>query len=124
MSSPVPRLVALAALAGGVLASRGLPAPAAPAVPVEVSAVKFSNLRAPSGSPGNWYEADVALNVRPAHGAPAQMVSRVKIILLLAFDLPGTLGGNGGSSITGPRRNALLWSRGGRMSVSICRRRS
>ena len=93
MKSPLRRLVAPAALVFGVLASDGLTAPAVPAVPVEVSAVKFSNLRAPSGSPGNWYEAAVALNVRPAHGAPAQMVSRVKVILLLAFDLPGTLGG-------------------------------
>ncbi|MFM8337821.1 MAG: hypothetical protein ACKODK_19870 [Opitutaceae bacterium] len=93
MNSRLRRLVAPAALAFGVLASDGLTAPAAPGAPVEVSAVKFSNLRAPGGSPGNWYEAAVALNVRPAHGAPAQMVSRVKVILLLAFDLPGTLGG-------------------------------
>ena len=43
-------------------------------------------------SPGNWYEAAVALNVRPAHGAPAQMVSRVRVSLLLAFELAGAPG--------------------------------
>lgn len=65
----------------------------APAVvPVEVSAVKFSNVRAPGGAPGNWYEAAIALQVRPAHGAPAQMVSRIRVSLLLAFELPGVAG--------------------------------
>lgn len=82
-------LPALLVLLGQV---KAFPA-AAPAVPVEVAMVKFSNVRSPGGSPGNWYEADVALNVRPAHGAPAQMVSRVKVSLLLAFDLPGAPGG-------------------------------
>jgi len=93
MKTPFRTLSAGALLAALLLSSGVSAAPAAPGAPVEVSAVKFSNVRAPSGSPGNWYEAAVALNVRPAHGAPAQMVSRVKVTLILAFDLPGTLGG-------------------------------
>ena len=93
MNTPFHGFSAVATLVFQLLASTASAAPAAPGAPVEVSAVKFSNARAPGGSPGNWYEAAVALNVRPAHGAPAQMVSRVKVILLLAFDLPGTLGG-------------------------------
>ena len=93
MNTPILRFSAGVLLAFQLCNSTASAAPAAPGGPVEVSAVKFSNLRAPGGNPGNWYEAAVALNVRPAHGAPAQMVARVKVILFLAFDLPGTLGG-------------------------------
>lgn len=91
MSALLPlRLIAITGLLSFVSA---VPLRAAPiGVPVEVSAVKFSNVRTPGGAPGNWYEAAVALQVRPAHGAPAQMVSRVRVSLLLAFDLPGVAG--------------------------------
>lgn len=90
MNSPFRRLLfPLLCAFSGASETRSAPAPV---VPVEVAMVKFSNLRAPGGSPGNWYEADIALNVRPAHGAPAQMVSRVKVSLLLAFDLAGASG--------------------------------
>ena len=60
---------------------------------VEVAAVKFATLRPPNGAPGNWLEADVVLNVRPAAGAPGQMVSRVRVAVLIGFELPATKGG-------------------------------
>lgn len=82
----------LAALPPGPAAFAAPVAPGAPGAPVEVSQVKFANLRTPNGSPGNWYEAAIALNVRPAHGAAARMISRVKVVLMLAFELPGTSG--------------------------------
>ncbi len=63
------------------------------AEPVEVTTVRFSNVRAPNGSTGNWLEADVALNVRPAPGSVSQMVSRVRVALLLGFELPAPPGG-------------------------------
>ena len=88
----LPIVRSLALLAGVLTSPCVFAAPAGAGLPVEVSAVKFSNVRAPGGSPGNWYEADVALIVRPAHGAPAQMISRVKVSLLLTFDLPGLSG--------------------------------
>jgi hypothetical protein len=62
---------------------------------VEVTAVRFTNLRAPSvlgapaGPQGNWLEAAVALNVKPPPGSPGQMVSRVRVTLLVGFELPG-----------------------------------
>ena len=59
---------------------------------VEVTTVRFSNVRAPNGSPGNWYEASISLNAKPVPGTPAQMVSRVKVALLLGFELPATAG--------------------------------
>lgn len=61
---------------------------------VEVTAVKFNNLRAPNGSPGNWLEADVALQAKPASGSIGQMVSRVKVTLLVGFELPALAGGD------------------------------
>lgn len=61
---------------------------------VEVTSVKFTNLRAPTGSIGNWLEADIALNVRPPAGSPGQMVSRVRVALLIGFELPAPAGGD------------------------------
>jgi hypothetical protein len=58
-----------------------------------VTSVRFTNVRAPNNAPGNWLEADIALTVRPAPGSPGQMVSRVKVSLLCAFDMPGPAGG-------------------------------
>ncbi len=59
---------------------------------VEVSAVKFANVRAPNGVVGNWLEADIALIVHPAPGAAGAMVSRVRVGLLLGFELPALAG--------------------------------
>ena len=60
---------------------------------VEVMTVKFSNVRAPLGVPGTWVEADLTLNVRPAPGSPGQMVGRVKVALLVGFELLALAGG-------------------------------
>ncbi|MSU72859.1 MAG: hypothetical protein EXS43_11030 [Opitutus sp.] len=60
---------------------------------VEVTAVKFANLRSPPGANGNWLEADIALNVRPGPGAAGQMVSRVRVTVLLGFELAALAGG-------------------------------
>ena len=90
MNLPLRRLLSSALLALVWMAD--VRSASVPAVPVEVAMVKFSNLRAPNGSPGNWYEAAVVLNVRPAPGAPAQMVSRVKVGLLLGFEFAGSAG--------------------------------
>jgi hypothetical protein len=59
------------ALSLGILSAAALAADE-----VEVSTVKFTNLRAPNGTAGNWLEADIALNVHPAPGAVGAMVSR------------------------------------------------
>ncbi len=60
---------------------------------VEVAAVRFNSVHAPGNGAGNWLEADVALNVRPPAAAPGQMVSRVKVSLLVGFELPALAGG-------------------------------
>lgn len=60
---------------------------------VEVTTVKFTNVRAPTGSNGTWLESDITLLVKPAIGSPSQMVSRVRVSLLLGFELPGAAGG-------------------------------
>ncbi len=74
----------------GVLA---LGAAAAAAQEVEVTSVRFNNLRAPTGSNGTWMETDVVLIVRPAPGSAGQMVSRVRVAVLLGFELPALAGG-------------------------------
>ena len=86
LRSLLPRLLGCVALLAG--AGRW-----AAAQEVDVSAVKFTNLRAPDGSNGNWLEADIALNVRPAPGSPGLMVSRVRVSLLLGCELPAQAGG-------------------------------
>ncbi len=60
---------------------------------VEVTTVKFTNVRASNGVPGTWVEADITLNVRPAPGTPGLMVSRVRVALLTGFELPALAGG-------------------------------
>jgi hypothetical protein len=60
---------------------------------VEVMTVKFTNVRAPTGSNGTWLESDITLNAKPVVGNPSQMVSRVRVTLLVGFELPGTAGG-------------------------------
>ncbi len=72
---------------------------AATAQDVEVTGVKFANVRPPAnlssagGATGAWFEADVALVVKPPAGSPGQMVSRVRVSLLVGFELPGSAGG-------------------------------
>ncbi|MDO8545236.1 MAG: hypothetical protein Q7S40_32750 [Opitutaceae bacterium] len=56
---------------------------------VEVTTVRFSNLR---GGNGSWLEAAVALNVRPPANSPAQLVSRVRVTLVLALEVPASAG--------------------------------
>lgn len=60
---------------------------------VEVTTVRFANLRAPTGSNGTWMEADVQLNVRPGPTAPRDIVSRVRVSILIGFELPALAGG-------------------------------
>jgi hypothetical protein len=67
--------------------------PVALAQEVEVTSVKFANLRAPGGANGNWLEADIALNVHPTPGSPGPMVSRVRVALTVGFELPAPAGG-------------------------------
>ena len=67
--------------------------PAAASEEVEVTTVKFTNVRAPNGVPGTWVEADLTLNVHPAPGTPGLMVGRVKVALLVGFELPALAGG-------------------------------
>ncbi|MEO6244339.1 MAG: hypothetical protein ABIQ12_02800 [Opitutaceae bacterium] len=61
---------------------------------IEVTTVRFANIRASTGVPGTWVEADITLNVRPAPGTPGVMVSRVKVALLAGFELPALAGGD------------------------------
>jgi hypothetical protein len=66
---------------------------------VEVTSVKFANVRVPAnlsssgGGPGTWLEADIALSVKPPAGSPGQMVSRVRVTLIVGFELPALAGG-------------------------------
>lgn len=59
---------------------------------VDVALVRFTMLRAPLGSTGNWLEAEVQLNARPAPGSPGPMVSRVRVAVLLGYELPAAAG--------------------------------
>lgn len=59
---------------------------------MEVTTVRFTNVRAPTGSNGTWLEGTLGLTAKPGPGAPGQMVPRVKVSLLLAFELPATAG--------------------------------
>ena len=59
---------------------------------VEVTTVNFTNVRAPTGSNGTWVQTEITLNVKAVPGNPSQMVSRVRVSLLLGFELPATAG--------------------------------
>jgi hypothetical protein len=59
---------------------------------VEVTTVNFTNTRAPTVSNGTWLQAEITLNVKAVPGNPSQMVSRVRVGLLLGFELPATAG--------------------------------
>jgi hypothetical protein len=66
---------------------------------IEVTAVRFTNVRVPAnlssggGSPGAWLEADIALNAKPPPGSNGQMLSRVRVSLVVGFELPAAAGG-------------------------------
>lgn len=60
---------------------------------VEVQTVRFMNLRAPTGSNGTWMEADVQLTVRPPPSTPRDIISRVRVSILIGFELPASAGG-------------------------------
>lgn len=67
----------------------------APAGPeVEVGLVRFSGVRAPQGGVGLWHEIDINLVVKPAPVASGGMVSRVKVALLVSYELPALAGGS------------------------------
>ena len=59
---------------------------------VEVANVRFTTVRAPLGSVGNWLEMDVQVMARPLPDAPGPMVSRVRVNVLLGFELPAPAG--------------------------------
>jgi len=59
---------------------------------IDVTTVKFTNVRAPNGSAGNWLEADIALSIRPAPGSPGLMVARVRVALTLGCEYPAVAG--------------------------------
>lgn len=85
-------MFAPARLAACVLALLAEAARAAAASP----AVEVASLRCNAARPANggapWLEVNVLLNVRPSPGSPAQMVSRVRVGVLLAFELPAPAG--------------------------------
>jgi hypothetical protein len=60
---------------------------------VEVTTVRFNRLRPSTGANANWLEAAVALQVRPAPGSPRHMVSRVRVSLLLGYEVLASAGG-------------------------------
>jgi len=64
-----------------------------PAQEVEVASVRFTTVRAPLGSVGNWLEADVQVLARPLPDAPGAMVPRVRVSVLVGFELPAAPGG-------------------------------
>ena len=59
---------------------------------VEVTAVRFGSVR-PAGNPGDtWLEAAVSLNVAPPPASAGRMVSRVRVVLAVGWDVPAPLG--------------------------------
>lgn len=53
--------------------------------------MRFTNVRAPRGTPGTWYEAAVEIDARPG---PGKFANRVRVILSLGFELPAPPGGS------------------------------
>lgn len=70
-------------LAGFVSALNAEPSPGE----VEVSGVRFKLARPSVGAQAEWLEADVELEARPTPAHPARMLSRVRIILVLRFEV-------------------------------------
>lgn len=62
---------------------------------VEVVGTRFASVRAPNGGAGTWFEATVQLTARPAPGMAGAMVPRVRVALLLGFELPATAASGG-----------------------------
>lgn len=93
VNRPLYRFVLSVLTWTAALGLAAVPIPRAAAQEVEVTSVKFSNLRAPTGATGNWYEAAIALEVRPPPSTPGRMVSRVRVTLTLGFELPAPAGG-------------------------------
>ncbi len=60
---------------------------------VEVGNVRFTMVRAPLGSVGQWLEADVQVIARPLPDAPGSMVSRVRVSVLFGFEFPTPVSG-------------------------------
>jgi hypothetical protein len=60
---------------------------------VEAVAVKFANLRPSNGAPGNWLEADVALEAKPTGNLVGRMVARVRVTLSVGFEVPAVSAG-------------------------------
>lgn len=59
---------------------------------VEVGLVRFSGVRTPQGGGALWQEMDVNLVVKPAPISAGGMVSRVKVLLWVAYELPALAG--------------------------------
>lgn len=93
VNRPLPRFVLSVLTWTAALCLAAVAVPQTAAQEVEVTSVKFTNLRAPTGAAGNWYEAAIALEVRPPPSTPGRMVSRVRVALTLGFELPAPPGG-------------------------------
>jgi hypothetical protein len=78
-----------------VIASFGLCLSGAPAGPeVEVGSVRFAGVRPPQGGGAMWQEIDVNLVVKPAPVSAGGMASRVKVAVLVSYELPAAVGGS------------------------------
>jgi len=61
---------------------------------VEVTTVRFATARAPNGAPDPWFEAEVVLAVSPPAEGSGRFVTRVRVGLALAWELPAVPGGS------------------------------
>jgi len=68
--------------------------PAVAAESVEVTTVRFATARAPNGAPNPWFEAEVVLAVSPPAEGSGRFVSRVRVGLMLGWELPAAPGGS------------------------------
>lgn len=59
---------------------------------VEVSSVRFDNVRPPADTSDAWLEADIVLQARPDRDRLGNMVPRVRVTLLAGFEVPGRAG--------------------------------
>ena len=64
------------------------------AEPVEITTVRFGTVRAPNGSPEPWFEAEVVLAVAPPAEGGGRFVSRVRVGLMLGWELSAASGGS------------------------------
>jgi len=93
--TPIAFAVSLCCLvASARLPVSGAAAPAAVSSPeLDVSTVKFATVHPSVGVQGNWLEADISLDARPAPSSLTHMISRVKVTLTVGFELPAPAGG-------------------------------